>query len=192
LVILRAAEIVKLNMKINRNSLVIGAVLCALRLVGQSPHEPSSRNAWETQLSANSVGAAQMQSFHQRAGQKLQDFADLLTLIADPAMDEALRQESRTAAVALFSDKSASIHWHGKQFPLESFLAQIGSSASGTQFGVSDFKGYPPGACAQRNCNWDTVFYWVEKTPNGKSQQYPASMTVVLKKVKKRFGCKEQ
>jgi hypothetical protein len=192
LVILRAAEIEKLNMKINRNSLFIGAVLCALRLAGQSAAEPSSRNAWENQLSANSVGAAQMQSFHQRAGQKLRDFADLLTLVADPAMDEALRQESKAAALALFSDKSVSIHWHGKQFPLESFLSQIGKSASGTQFGIAEFKGYPPGACAQRNCKWDTVFYWVEKTPNGKPQQYPAAMSVVLKKVKKQFGGQEK
>ncbi len=179
-------------MKINRNSLVVGAVLCALRLVGQSAPEPSSRTAWETQMSANSVGAAQMQSFHQRAGQKLRDFADLLTLIADPTMDEALRQESKAAAMALFSDKSASIHWHSKQFTLESFLVQIGKSASGTQFGITEFKGYPPGSCAQRNCNWDTVFYWVEKTQDGKPQQYPASMTVVLKKVKKRFGGQEK
>jgi hypothetical protein len=133
-----------------------------------------------------------MQSFHQRAGQKLRDFADLLTLIADPSMDEALRQESKAAALALFSDKSASIQWHGKQFPLESFLVQIGKTASGTQFGIAEFKGYPPSGCAQRNCTWETVFYWVEKTPNGKSQQYPAAMSVVLKKVKKQFGGQEK
>jgi hypothetical protein len=179
-------------MKINRNSLVIGAVLCAMRLAGQSAPEPHAPTAWETQLSANSVGAAQMQSFHQRAGQKLRDFADLLTLIAGPTMDEALRQESRAAAMALFSDKSAGIHWHGKQFPLESFLAQIAKSASGTQFSIAEFKGYPPGGCAQRNCTWEAVFYWVEKTPDGKSQQYSASMTVVLKKVKKQFGGQEK
>lgn len=133
-----------------------------------------------------------MQSFHLRAGQKLRDFADLLTLIANPAMDEALRQESKAAALALFSEKSATIHWHGKQFSLESFLAQIGKSASGIQIGVADFKGSPPSGCAQRNCNWEVFFNWVEKTPNGKAQQYAAKVTVVLKKVKKRFGGKEQ
>lgn len=196
-VILRAAEIEKLNMKINRYSLVIGVVLCALRLAGQSAHEPSSHTTWETQMSTNSVGVSQMQSFHQRAEQKLRDFADLLTLIADPTMDEALRQESKVAVLSLFSDKTVNIHWHdlpqkeSGKLPLERFLAHIGKTASGTQFGISGFTGVPPSSCAQPNCTWEVTFNLVEKTPKGGAQQFPATMTVLLKKVKKRFGNKE-
>lgn len=196
--ILGTAEIENLNMKNNRYSLVIVAVLCALHLVGQSPSELHFPNTWETQMSANTVSTAQMQSFHQRAEQKLRDFADLLTLIADPTMDKALRQESKAAAMNLFSDKTVNIHWHGLpqkdggKLPLERFLAQMGKTASGTQFGISNFTGTPPSGCAQRNCTWEVAFYLVEKTPNGGAQQFPATMTVLLKKVKKRFGEKEK
>lgn len=180
-------------------SLLVGAICCAVPLAAQSPAESySPSNVWGAEeLSASTVGAAQMHSFQRRAEQKLQDFADLLTLVANPkALD--LRQEAQQSAQALFVDKAVYVHWHGAspktggKMQLEALLAQIGETGRAATFQVAGFSSRPPDGCRQRSCSWEMQFCLTEKSASGRTLHYRTTVTVWLKRVKKQFGHAEK
>ena len=142
------------------------------------------------QFTSNRLSKAQLDAFQIRAQQKLRDFIDYLTIIANPALDSAFRHIAAQQAEQLFTSPQAVVPaWSGS--PGEPELVSISSflEALIQQEGVLTFS-IEQLAVDQPLVLNDSAQYEGELSFNvsGTADRATHRTGVVVKKVTKKFG----
>lgn len=163
--------------------------------LAQSPMEDVSVAATlESELTTSALAPVQLQSFHERAEQKMNDFADVLTLLTSEKLEPELKKEIAKAAIEYFSHEKINMRWYDLQkqktteLPLHEFLENMQSNGNDLTVYFSEISGQPPINCPPPSCTWD-IFFQIQQAPeNGQTVTVDATMEIELKKQEKYFG----
>ena len=142
------------------------------------------------QLTGGQPSAAQLRAFEVRAQQKLRDFADYLTIVADSTLDSAFRAEAQQQAAHLFVDRAQITLPLGSAAPetaeLQDFLDLIRTDTA-REFVVS--KSSVSQALTPQADGRYTGELVFDGTPSSAPEgEQEGRAEVVLKKVSKQFG----
>lgn len=148
----------------------------------------------EDEMTALDLAQNQVHGFNERAMQKLEDFADAMTILGDPEIELELRKEVAKAVLGFFREEGVTMRWYDLEMKknieptLGSLLEKTLSENRGVKVQVSNISGGAPRACPPPSCSWDLNFQIVQKPENGAAISLHATMTVVLEKKGKYFG----
>lgn len=178
---------------------LVGLVCFPLLLFGQSvPEEASDEAVLENEMTAPKLSRAQLENFNQRAIQKVEDFADVLTLLGDEKLDMNFRAEVVKAGFDFFWKEEVGIEWYdlktGKKIdlPLSSFFESTTKIIDGSKVRFLEITGLTPIDCGAPRCEWELNFLVHQKSERAGSISVPASMNIVLEKREKYFGEKNK
>lgn len=157
-----------------------------------------AESSLEAQLTTAELPADQIQFFHERAKQKLDDFAETLSLISDEELEKELRMQVAETALDYFWSNQTSIEWFDLNsgqiinVPLDDFLEKTREEERSITFQVIEKNGNPPAFCPPPICKWEIKFELLQQLSSGDTYSNLASMEVVMEKKKKAFGTLEK
>lgn len=94
----------------------------------------------EAQFTADHLSSDRLAALEVRAQQKLLDFADYVTLIGNPNIDSAFRQQAREQASQLFVHPQTFIVLEEEKLLLDSFFAEIGRRKENQQYAIQNIE----------------------------------------------------
>jgi len=170
------------------------------QLQGQSVPEPLKLPypAIKEEFQSSRVAQKELRIFEERAMQKLEEWADYMSLVGNSDYPVAMRQQAEEMVLQLFDTNEAAFKHRFfsnrkiQEIKLESLVKIVLSTSKQTQFTISrlqinqaltyqnkskEYKGY---LLAQINCEQGT-----------KQQSQSYQIAIYLKKVKKKFGLKD-
>lgn len=186
---------------IKKYSIQIILIFIPFGVFCQSVREATSGASLETierSMSVATVNTAHLQSFQNRAEQKLKDFIEIVSIISDKDHPIELRRDIATTAADLFLEKNTHIHWHyfknNKSFalPLTKFLEKIIREEIKIKTVAKKIENNQPLNCPAPQCVWQLTFQVEQSDQNGNTHQTDATMDVILKLETKKFGDEER
>lgn len=148
----------------------------------------------ENEMTSDDLTFAQLQNFHQRAVQKMEDFADVLTILENEEIEKALKKEVAKAALDFFEHEEVEIQWYdweAKKITTEElgmFLEKSISLPTSLKIEMVDIGGTPPFQCTPPECIWQLNCRIIQKAKNGKALSLDGTINIVLTKKEKEFG----
>ena len=166
---------------------------CGLGAIASAQSAMPDAASMENRFTEETLNTIQLQAFHQRAQQKLQDFADLSSIISDPQYDLSLRKASIPMAFRLFESKTSLIRYYDfrlqevKLIPLNAYLDTLLTSQSKIQFDFTILSESTPLIREQEHF-WSITFLQSQKTVIGNYPSLKTTINILLKKKEKKFG----
>lgn len=164
----------------------------------QSPSVDNSADLRAGQFSSTQLNGLQMKGFHERAQQKVRDFAELVGLLSDQQLEKEIRQAAFEAALKMFAQPEAVVHWYDfekkavVQLPIKQLLKRLQEGSQKVEAAVAGFEGVPPPGCQAPGCTWSLRFRLTEKDGAQHAVTMDAVLEIVLKQTTKTFGTQKK
>jgi len=150
-------------------------------------------SALEAQFESEPMNNERLKAFEARAQQKLQDLADYVNMLKDPALDSTFRQQAMRQALALFEDENivVSIDTSQKNNNTANTILQElhDEQLQISKYNIQDIQVVKPLQSAGKE-RYEGVLSFESSltTSRGTSVVTTKEAAIVLKKVEKEFG----
>ena len=147
----------------------------------------------ENNFVKETLNPIQLKAFHQRAKQKLQDFAGLIAIISDVQYDLSLRKASIPMTLRLFESDTNLIKYYdfgSKQVEtrnIKTYLQSLLESKMKIQFDFTILLDEKVKELSQEH-SWSIEYLQTQKVAMGNYPNLKAKINIVLRRKEKKFG----